>query len=83
MHQMAPEWRQILEGFDFSVGYITEFDIFEKKIIKNQKLKISKIPNAGSFMGTIGRKIQDKFQNFWQQFVGGVAFWNFNSQENF
>ncbi len=31
------------------------------------------------FVRTIGRKIQDKFQNFWLRFVGGVVFWNFHS----
>ncbi len=37
---------QIIEVFDFSIDYNGEFAIFEKKIIKNQKRKISKIPNV-------------------------------------
>ena len=30
--------------FDFSIGYNGEFEIFEKKIVKNRKLKIQNIP---------------------------------------
>ena len=37
---------QISKVFDFYIGYNGEFDIFETKIVKNQKLKISKIQNA-------------------------------------
>ncbi len=32
-----------LEVFEFYIGYNGEFDIFEKKIVKNQRIKISKI----------------------------------------
>ena len=32
--------------FDFSIAYNGKFEIFEKKIVKNWKLKISKIPNS-------------------------------------
>ncbi len=48
-----------------------------KKIINNRKLKILKIPR--SFVRTIGKKIQEKFERFRLRFVGGVAFWNFGS----
>ena len=61
------------EVFDFSIGYSGEFEIFEKKIIQNRKLKISKNPQR-NFVRTIGRKSQEKFQNLWLRFVGGVAF---------
>ena len=37
---------QTIGLFDFSIVYNCEFHIFEKKIVTNQKLKISKIPNA-------------------------------------
>ena len=35
--------------------------------------------SVGVFVRTIGRKIPDKFENFWLRFVGGVAFWNCHS----
>ncbi len=31
------------------------------------------------FVSTIGREIQDKFENFWLPFVVGVAVWKFHS----
>ncbi len=37
---------QIIEVLDFSIRYNGEVAIFEKKIVKNQKLKISKILNT-------------------------------------
>ncbi len=37
---------QIIEVFDFSIGYNGEFEFFGKKIVKDRKLKISKIPNV-------------------------------------
>ena len=36
--------------------------------------KSLKIANSRSFLRTTARKIQDKFEDFWQGFVGGVAF---------
>ncbi len=30
----------MIEVFDFSLGYNGKFEIFEKKIVKNRKLKI-------------------------------------------
>ena len=54
---------------------------FRKKIIKNRKLKISKIPNV-IFMRTIGRKIEDKFEHFRLWFVGRVVFWHFHSHRD-
>ena len=67
---------KIIEVFDFSIGYNGYIWIFRKKIVKNRKLKISKIPNV-VLWEPLGR-IQDKFENLWLRFVGGVAFWNFN-----
>ena len=37
---------QLIEVFDFFIGYNGEFEIFGKKIVKNWKLIISKIPNV-------------------------------------
>ncbi len=47
----------IIEVFGFSIGYNGAFQIFEKKIVKNRKLKISKIPNI-VFRGPIGGNIR-------------------------
>ena len=47
----------IIEVFGFPLGYNGEF----KKILKNQKLKIAKIPKS-NFVRPI-QKIQKKFQN--------------------
>ena len=48
----------------------------EKSATQNFKKKI--IPNPKhSFVGTIGKEIQEPFDNFQLQFVGGVPFWNF------
>ena len=53
---------QIIEVFDFSVGYNGKFEIFEKKSLTIRK---SKFQNSQmSFLMTSGRKIQDKFENF-------------------
>ena len=49
-----------IEIFDFYLGYNSEFEIFEKKIVKNRNLKISKIPNV-LLIRTIGRKMKKKF----------------------
>ncbi len=60
----------IIEPFGFSIGYNGEFDT--KKIVTNQKLKISKIPNEDhceDHLGWGGMEIQEKFQTF-----VGVAF---------
>ena len=65
---------QIIEVFGFPIGYNGEF----QKFVKNQKLKISKIPNS-SFVRTIEKKIQEKFGNIQKWFEGGVAFWSFGS----
>ena len=54
---------------------------FGKKILKNQKPKISKIANL-VLWGPFGKKIQEKFriqEDFRLRFVGGVVFWNFRS----
>ncbi len=45
---------QIIEVFGFSIGYNAEFEIFERKIVKNRKLKISKILNK-VLWGPLGR----------------------------
>ena len=42
---------------------------FSKKNRQKSKLKMSKITNV-----VIGRKIQEKFENFLLRFVGRVAF---------
>ena len=59
---------QIIEVFNFSMGYKVEFAIFGKTRVKNWKLKISKNPQR-SFVRTIRRKIQDKFQKIWLQLI--------------
>ncbi len=51
---------------------------FEYKIVKNRKLKISKIQN-NSFVRTTEKKIQEKFGNIQKWFEGGAAFWSFCS----
>ncbi len=53
--------------FIFSIGYNGEFGIFEKKIVKNRKLKNFNNPQR-SIVKTILRKNQDKFENFWLNF---------------
>ncbi len=45
----------------------------EKKIVKIQNLKISKIRNS-NFVRILETKIQEKFQKIRERFVGGVAF---------
>ncbi len=50
---------------------------FRNKIVKNRKVKISKIPSA--LCENHWEEIQDKFENYWLWFVGGIAFWNFHS----
>ncbi len=51
---------------------------FRKK--NRWKLEIRNFKNSQcTFLRTIGRKIHDKFENFWLRFVQGVAFWNFHS----
>ena len=53
---------------------------FQTEIVKNRKLKMSKISNVHVvFWGPFWDKIQDKFGNFSLRFVGGVAFWNVGS----
>ncbi len=44
------------------MGYKSEFEIFEKKSLKIGNLKLKNTKR--SFVRTIGRKIQNKFQNF-------------------
>ena len=55
MLNCCPKFRSVLHyerslpddlSFDFSIGYNGKFEIFEKKIVNNRKLKISKIPNV-------------------------------------
>ncbi len=53
---------QITEFVGFSIGYNGEFEIFENKIGKNRKRKISKIQN-GTFVKTTEKKIQKKVEN--------------------
>ena len=55
--------KQMIDVFDFSIGYNGEFGIFEKKSLKIRKSKFQN-PKC-SFVRTIGKKIQDKFQNVW------------------
>ncbi len=52
-----------IEVFDFSIGYNGEFAIFEKEIVKNQKLKISKISNI-LLWGPLGGKFRTSFKTF-------------------
>ena len=59
--------------FCFPIGHSGEFEIFEKRIVKKWKLK-----NLHSYVRTIVRKIEDKFENLWLRFVGGIAFWFFS-----
>ncbi len=49
---------QIVEVFHFFMGYNGEFEIFEKKIVKNWKLEISKIQNS-TFVRTTEETIQE------------------------
>ncbi len=44
-HSMITRFPDKIEVLGFSVGHNSEFEVFEK-IVKNPKLKISKIPNA-------------------------------------
>ncbi len=69
---------QIIEVFDFSIGYNSEFEIFEKKIVKNQKLKISKIPNV-VLWGPLRGKFRTSLKTCDLRFVAAVAFWHFHS----
>ncbi len=47
------------------------------------KIGNSKFKNLKSiFVRTIRRNIQDKFENNWPRFVGGIAFWKFHSHVN-
>ncbi len=62
-------------GFWFPIGYDGEI---EKKIVKNRKLKISKIQN-NTFVRTTEKKIQKQFERIQEWFEGGVAFWSFGS----
>ncbi len=57
---------QIIEVFDFSIGYnYGEFEIFKKKkkSVKNQVLKISKITNVVMW-GPLGWKFRTSFKPF-------------------
>ncbi len=45
----------------------------KKKIVKNRKLKISKIQNS-TFVSTTEEKIQEKFEKIQKLFEGGVAY---------
>ena len=62
---------QIIEVWGFLVRYNGEFEIFEKKSLK------AEIPNLHKFVSTISmirRKSQDRSENVWLRFLGGVAF---------
>ena len=48
---------------DFSIGFNGKFEIFEKKIVKNWKLKISKIPNK-VLWGWLGGKFRTNLKRF-------------------
>ena len=65
---------QIIEIFCFPIGYSSE--IFKKKKKKERKkLKIrnSKFQNTHcNLVRTIGKEIQDKFEQFRLRFVGGI-----------
>ncbi len=50
----------------------------KKKIVKNSKVKISKIQNS-TFVRTNEKKIQKKFEKIQKWFEGGVGFWSFSS----
>ncbi len=55
-------------GFTFSIGYNGEFQTFEKKMLKNWKLKILKITNV-VLRRPMGGKIRTSFI-----FAGEVVF---------
>ncbi len=63
--------------FYFSIGFCCEFDILDKKSLNIVNTKFQK--SQSNFVKTIGRKFQDKFENFWLWFLGEVVFWNFRS----
>ena len=54
------------------------------KCLKKKSLKIGNTifqkNLQRTFVMTIRRKIQNKFEHFWLRFVGGVAFGNIHSQ---
>ncbi len=62
--------------FDFPMAYNGEFEVFNNKSLK---VANSKFRNPQLSLVTTGRKKQDKFENFWVQFVGGVAVRKFYS----
>ena len=68
---------QIIEVFGFPIGYNGEI----QKLVKNRKLKISKIQN-NTFVKTTEKKIQKKVEKIQKWFKGGVAFWSFGSHVN-
>ncbi len=63
----------IIEVFGFPIWYNGEIP----KIVKNCKLKISKLQNS-TFVRTIEKKIQKKFDKIQKLLEGGVAFWSFS-----
>ena len=48
------QFRSTTPRFRFSIGYNDEFDILEKKIVPNGKLKISKIPESQTLFVVLG-----------------------------
>ena len=57
----------------WSFGMRSHVNKNEKKIVTNQKLKISKIQNI-TFVRTTEKKNQKKFERIQKWFEGGVAF---------
>ena len=71
---------QIIEVSCFFMGCNCEFESFEKILLKITHSKFQK--SQYNFVRTIGRKIQDKFGNFWLRRVEEVTFWKSHFQKS-